>query len=221
MLIMCPGVLVLERITHATNYPKHWKTVQSVSKLQSVQHPYPSQEGAWACPSKYLLGAKAGCKTEEFMHLGLFSFDRDRFFIQFLMPPLGKWEQVPRICLCCSAVSATFGFPSNSTECLHAQLQIQVLKSQDHCAKPGQVATSLQLKGSRETIWSCCMTSTNSWKASANLFPQHSSFSKGTHKQLPWAESCCGAKAHPRLGHYNQTRSWEMALSVPVSQKDI
>lgn len=116
------------------------------------------------------------------MHLGLFSFDGVRFFIQFLLSPLGKWPQVPRIYLCCSSISATFGFPSSSTECLHAQSQIQVLKSQDHCAKPGQVATILQLKGSKETIF---ITSINSWKASANLFPQHSRFDQGHPQESP------------------------------------
>lgn len=92
--------------------------------------------------------------------------------------------RVPRIWRCCSAISATFGLPSTSTECLDAQLQTEVLKSQHHCAKPVQAATILQLKGSKEAVSGAAASPAQIAEKTLLTF-SHSTRAlvKGTHKR--------------------------------------
>ena len=147
--------------------------------------------------------------------MGLSLLVHSGFFIQFLISPLGKRKQVPSVHLSCSAASVTFGFPSDSSGCLHTQLQDEVFKSQDHCPKPGQVATVLWLNESRKTAWGDAASPAQ--RAEKPLL----TISHSTHKCLSRSSPRRKAKAHPRLGRCNRTRSWETALSVRVSQKGI
>lgn len=82
-----------KNVDNVSRGPRSWKdhscykwsktlknTVQSVFKLQSMQHPCSSWVGIRACSSKYLLGTKVGWRREELMILELFSFDKVKVF---------------------------------------------------------------------------------------------------------------------------------------------
>lgn len=151
---------------------------------------------------------------------GDFSFCTVRAFQPIPYFSIGK-TRVPSVHLPCSIASVTFGFPSDSSGCLHAPLQAQVFKSQDHCPKPGQEATVLWLNGSRETA--CGDTASPAQRAEKPLLTvSHNTHAllEGTHERLPHSSPRHKAKARPRLGRCKRTRSWETALSVCFSQKD-
>lgn len=99
-----------------------------------------------------------------------------------------------------------------------AQLQTEILKSRDPCAKPVQAATILQLKGSKEAVSGAAASPAQIAEKTLLTF-SHSTQAlvKGTHKRCPvlWG------KGSPKAWPLQPDTQLGDGASILISQKDI